>query len=271
MKKTIGISQKIKRSWMDALTDQLVQTDDEVELRAFLDEYLRVDLPGKESRAKAAGIVLRIWSGIPVERFDLRNRAIELLPQLSGDERILLHWGMTALAYPFFRDTAEVIGRLQSLQDDFTTTQVQARMLTMWGDRATNTEAVQKLITSMVDWGVLRATERKGHFLPAKKAATNIPDLQFWLLEALMTASAADEIESQKLLRLPESFPFSVSVGISDLRNYEGFIIHRQGLDMDMVALNKVMAKRSSKPRKQFRMAESNEQAQLKFFDKTTK
>ena len=37
-----------------------------------------------------------------------------------------------------------------------------------------------------------------------------------------------------------ESFPFTISVGIADLRRYEGFNIHRQGLDMDMVALRKV-------------------------------
>ncbi len=240
MRKIVGISQKIKRAWMDALLDQLVQTTDEAELRSFLDKYLIVDLPGKESRAKAAGIVLRIWSGIPADCVDLRHRALALLPRVSGQERIWLHWGMVALAYPFFRDTAEVIGRLLALQEDFTTSQVQARMLTTWGDRATNKEAVQKLITSMVDWGVLRPTKKKGHFLLARKMTTSIPDLQLWLLEALSRASAADEIEAQHLLRLPESFPFTMNVGLADLRSHAGFIIHRQGLDMDMITLREV-------------------------------
>ena len=31
-----------------------------------------------------------------------------------------------------------------------------------------------------------------------------------------------------------------MSVGVADLRRHEGFNIHRQGLDMDMVALRKV-------------------------------
>ncbi len=163
-----------------------------------------------------------------------------LLPRISGQERIWLHWGMTALAYPFFRDIAEVVGRLLALQDDFTTAQVQGRMLTTWGDRATSKEAAQKLITTLVDWEVLRSTKTKGHFLLARKMTTSIPDLQLWLLEALLGASAADEIEAQQLLRLPESFPFTFSVGVADLRKHEGFNIHRQGLDMDMVALRKV-------------------------------
>src|SRR5687767_13381418 len=104
MRKLVGISQKIKRAWLDALLDRLVKTTDEAELRSYLDKQLKDELPGAESRAKAAGILLRIWSGIPPERLPARDKAVALLPRISGQERIWLHWGMTALAYPFFRD-----------------------------------------------------------------------------------------------------------------------------------------------------------------------
>ncbi|MDX2029968.1 MAG: hypothetical protein SF339_04810 [Blastocatellia bacterium] len=266
MRKIVGISQKIKRSWMDAVLDHLVQTDDEAELRVFLDEYLKADLPGKESRAKAAGIVLRIWSGC-----DLWRRALQLLPRISGRERIWLHWGMAALAYPFFRDTAEVVGRLQTLQDDFTTAQAQARMLTAWGDRSTNKEAVQKLITSMLDWEVLQATKTKGRFVTAPRLTTDIMDLQLWLLEALLTASAADEIEVQHLLRLPALFPFRITASLADLRRNERFTIHRQGLNMDMAALSKINAE--SRPTSVMPLRKSNaaERSQLSLFSKQGK
>ena len=243
------------------MLDRLAQTTDEAELRTFLDKHLKDELPGKESRAKTAGIVLRIWSGIPPERVALRDRAVALLPRISGQERIWLHWGMTALAYPFFRDTAEVVGRLLALQDDFTTAQVQGRMLTTWGDRATSKEAAQKLITTLVDWEVLRSTKTKGHFLLARKMTASIPELQLWLLEALLGASAADEIEAQQLLRLPESFPFTLSVGVADLRRHEGFNIHRQGLDMDMVALRKVRVEQPEKPARKPRKARAKKAA----------
>jgi len=157
---------------------------------------------------------------------------------------------MTALAYPFFRDLVEVVGRLLALQDDFTTAQVQRRMLTSWGDRATSRLAAQKLITTLVDWEVLRSTNKKGHFLLARRITSSIPDLQLWLMEALLSASAAEEIEAQQLLRLPESFPFTLSIGVADLRRYERFNIHRQGLDMDMVALRKVRLEPPTKLRK---------------------
>ena len=79
MRKVVGISQKIKRAWLDAVVDRLVQTIDEAELRGFLDQQLKGELPSDVSRAKAIGIILRIWSGISPERLSLRNRALALL------------------------------------------------------------------------------------------------------------------------------------------------------------------------------------------------
>lgn len=257
MRKVVGFSLKIKRKWLDAVLDRLAKTTDEADLRSFLDKQLKDDLPGKESRAKTAGILLRIWSGIPPERVALRDRAVAMLPRISGQERIWLHWGMAALAYPFFKDTVEVVGRLVALQDDFTTAQVRNRIITTWGDRSTSREAAQYLLNTLVDWEVLRSTKAKGHFLLARKLTASTQELQLWLLEALLGAGAADEIEAQQFLRLPESFPFTISVGVADLRRHEGFNIHRQGLDMDMVALRKVKveppkkpAKKDAKPRK---------------------
>jgi hypothetical protein len=273
MRQIVGVSQKIKRGWLDAVLDHLVVTTDEKELRACIDKHLRKELPGTESRAKASGIVLRIWSGVPTQHVALRDRAVALLFRISRQERIWLHWGMTALAYPFFRDLAEVVGRLLVLQDDFTTAQVQARMLTTWGDRATSKEAVQKLITSLVDWEVLRSTKTKGHFLLARKMKTAVTDLQLWLLEVLLWASAAGEIEAQQLLRLPETFPFTLTAGVGDLRKHEAFNIHRQSLDMDMVALREVKVERIPKPsgkQKKSKRTEAAGSLQPSLFDQWT-
>jgi hypothetical protein len=246
--RVVGISQKIKRAWLDVVLDRMFETKDEKELRLLLDSHLREELPGKESRAKAAGIVLRIWSGVDSENVGIRNRAVALLPRISGQERMWLHWGMAALAYPFFRDLAEVVGRRLMLQDDISTAQVQSRLTSTWGDRNTSKEAAQKLITSLVDWEVLRGTDAKGHFLLCRKMTTAVTELQLWLLEAVLSASASDEIEAHQLLRLPELFPFSFTVSVADLRRHEGFNIHRQGLDMDMVSVRQVKVDQPKSP-----------------------
>jgi hypothetical protein len=248
MRAMIGIDRKIKRAWLDVLLDHLARTTDAEELRRFEDERLAEELPGAASRAKSVGISLKIWSGIPANRMPLRDRAVALLPKISGQERVWLHWGMTSLAYPFFRDTAEVVGRLLMLQDDFTTAQVQERLIKKWGDRATTREAAQKLLNTLVDWEVLRSKKTKGHFLLVARMSSTSTALQLWLVESLLAANSAEEVEAQQVLRLPEMFPFTLSIGLSELRRHDGFQLHRQGLDMDMVSVRPVKIQAPAKP-----------------------
>jgi hypothetical protein len=70
--------------------------------------------------------------------------------------------------------------------------------------------------------------------------SSSSPALQLWLLESLLAASSAEEVEAQQLLRLPEMFPFVLSIGLPELRRHDGFHLHRQGLDMDMVSVRPV-------------------------------
>ena len=88
-----------------------------------------------------------------------------LLPRISGQERIWLHWGMAALAYPFFRDPAEVVGRLLDASRRFHYRPGASPDDDDLGRPDDSKEAAQKLITTLLDWEVLRSTKTKGHFL----------------------------------------------------------------------------------------------------------
>ena len=76
---------------------------------------------------------------------------------------------MTALAYPFFRDTVEIVGRLLALQDDFTAVQVQGRIVTIWGDRTTSKLAARKLAQHVGRLGSTSPGKNQGHFSLARK------------------------------------------------------------------------------------------------------
>ena len=242
MKHVVGIDRRIRRQWLDAVLDRLAVTRDEAELRGYLDQQLQAELPSGASRRKSCSILMKIWVRLPERSMGLRERALQLLPQISGQDRVWLHWGMTARAYPFFRDTAEVIGRLLALQDDFRGVGVQSRLTGAWGDRVTTKLAAGHLLRMLLDWDVLRTKSKSGQFLQVQKLTTGNRELQLWLLEALLGASAAEEIEAQQLLRLPESFPFRFDIGRGELRRHVSFNMHRQGLDMDMVSLRVVRA-----------------------------
>ncbi len=66
----------------------------------------------------------------------------------------------------------------------------------------------------------------------------------------MLAAGPAQEIEAQQLFRLPELFPFKLGVGMAEIRRHDGFQVHRQGLDMDVVALRPVKMIPPAKPAK---------------------
>ena len=165
---------------------------------------------------------------------------------------------------------AEVVGRLLALQDDFTTAQVQARMVTAWGDRATSKEAAQKLITTLGGLGSPSVHEDEGPLPPGPE-----DDHQRHRSATLAARSAAGR-QCCRRDRGPAvvapagivSLHFTVSVG--DLRKHEGFNIHRQGLDMDMVALRKLKVAQSPTSRAQGKKPNAAEPVQLSILTEPT-
>jgi hypothetical protein len=238
MRTLIGFDRKIKRVWLDHVLEHLRRSSRLDELRAFLDERLRDELLGKGSRVKIVGIILRIWCKIPARLVPLRADALAILSDLTFQERLWLHWAMTALAYPFFREVVHVSGRLFAVQDEVNAAQVQARIPAPWGLGTRTGEAVTKVLHTLVDWKVLQSGKVAGNFVATGKLSTDSTPLQVWLLEALLRAGPSEELDAKQLWRLPEAFPFSLGVRLSDLRKTERFNIRRRGQETKVVSVS---------------------------------
>jgi hypothetical protein len=92
--------------------------------------------------------------------------------------------------------------------------------------------------------------ENQGTFPADQQTPNSVFVTSAVVARSAVGASFADEVEAQQLLRLPEAFPFQLTVAVNDLRRYDGFDIHRQGLDMEMVAGRVDMQPRALKPEK---------------------
>ncbi len=238
MSAMVGFDRRIQAEWLDALADQAAKGEGVPALRRYLHGLLKKDHPAKTARGKTVTVLMRIWIHLPPEHLPIREQAFELLKAIRPDDRIWLHWAMCMLAYPLFRDTATAVGRLLKLQDDFTLAQLQRRLVDVWGERSTVKRASQRIVRSMVDWGTLADIDRSRRFRAASQRTTGSKPLQLWFLRACHGACDAEMVEAQQLLSLPSAFPFKLTVGKTDLRRSDHFALHRQGLDMDMVAAN---------------------------------
>ena len=84
----------------------------------------------------------------------------------------------------FFRDVAATTGRLLALQGEAALSQIVRRMAESWGERSTVTRAVQRVVRSFVEWGVLAESGDRGVFSPAAKVVVSGDRVGPWLVEA---------------------------------------------------------------------------------------
>ena len=233
----IGFDRRLRLSWLDALVDQLVADGQPHSARSAIRAMLSDDALAGEARQKTETLLMQMWVNIATDHERMRQNALDYVREGKVADRRWLHWGMAMLSFPLFAATASTIGRLLNVQGDLTMGQVQHRLTETFGQRSTIERASQRIVRSMLDWGLLESAERRGSFHRSPTQLDASADVQLWLLQTAFTANGAEEIEASQLLAAPELFPFHITVRQGDLRGSERFEVHRQGVDMDILAL----------------------------------
>ena len=158
--------------------------------------------------------------------------------QIPLQDRIVLHWGMTAAAYPFWADVAIQVGRLMRLQGAASAAQVQRRMAEHYGQRETVSRATRRVMSSFVDWGVLSRAEERVY---VGLRAVRDPRLVSWLVEATLRAGSSSVAPLRDIIASPALFPFKLdSIHPGDLIQSSGSLeVFRHGIDVDLVELRR--------------------------------
>lgn len=237
MNLNIGFDRRIRLEWLDATAWKTGTEENVAEVRKYLNELLKTEYKNKEARRKTITVLTRIWVRVPDEHRVLQGRARKILFESDPETRLWLHWGMTLLAYPFFRDITTIIGRLLTLQSEVSLQQISRRLAERWGERPSVHRACQRVVRSMVDWGVLDDTSTRGVYIPVAKKETAAEDVQLWFLEALLCSEPTPIIPLQQLLQIPSAFPFHLDISIVAIRQSKQLEVQRQGLDLDMVLI----------------------------------
>lgn len=232
----IGFDRRIRTEWLDAVAAKLAAGAKSADIRKFGHRLLRREYPGDDARAKTLTVMFHLWVDAPETAVTLRDAAAKLLSEVDPVERVGLHWGLGLATYPFFRDVADASGRLLALQDSVSLTQLQRRLAERWGQRSTTERAAQRIVRSWIDWGVLKETAQRGTYTPGRRLEAR-GALAAWLIEALLVAGDADSQSVTKARTNPQLFPFELCVTGHELRRAPRLVVHRQGVDEDVVAL----------------------------------
>lgn len=241
----IGFDRRIDLEWLDAAAAQAAAGAPTNEMRAYLWSLLDGAVSGDKfnsARGKTVTVLTHIWGVRPGPAAALRERAVAQLRESSPDERIALHWAMMIGTYPVFSDTAAAVGRLLTLQGNITLAHLTRRLAEVWGERSTLERAGQRIIRSMIQWGVLRDSAARGMYEAAPRRKKVGPAVGTVLIEALLADAEEASLPLVQLTGHPALFPFDLGVNASDIRGATQFRVHRQGLDSDFVELQRYRA-----------------------------
>lgn len=207
-----------------------------VHLWALLDGVVRGER-ANSARGKTVTVLNHIWGAVPSAAEPLRQRAIGQFAASKDEERLALHWAMMIGTYPLFTDVVAATGRLLTLQGDFTLAHLTRRLVGTWGERSTLERAAQRIVRSMVQWGVVQDTRTRGMYEGVQRKRRIGAAVGTVLIEALLVDAEEASLPFDQLIGHPALFPFSIELNAGQIRSAPQFTVHRQGLDSDFVEL----------------------------------
>ena len=237
--KNIGFSRTVFHSWMDSTAALRVQTDDPLKIREELEPILSNHLSGTDARRKTIDVLIDIWHKSAKISPAIHAQALELFQNayISSDH-LWLHYGLSLLYFSLFRQIVISVGQISRIKDTITRNELKKRMAAEFGHLGALDRSVERISATLTNWGILPATDKRGTYRPIRQEfKASSTEIEIWLLKCALFSHPAEALPFSDLLRLPELFPFDISISLEDLREHQGFNVYREGGGWDMVVL----------------------------------
>ncbi|KXK39350.1 MAG: hypothetical protein UZ16_OP3001000473 [Candidatus Hinthialibacteria bacterium OLB16] len=236
--RAIGFDRKIDLGWIEMTAACAAMGLSAKEINVLVDEFLKGLIRGEDARRKTKNLLTGIWVRVSRGVQAYRDAGLGLLEEVGGKDRLAIHWGMCIATYPFFWDVISQIGRLSSLQGEMSLEQIRRRIIEKYGDRERVHRSVRHVVQSLRAWDVLRL-KKSGIYSVRTPIRLGNPSLEAWLVESYFHAVPGTSIPFNHLTNFSADFPFSLSLGLNDLRLNPRLEVFRQSMDIDFVSLKR--------------------------------
>jgi len=242
----IGIKQTIRFEWVQKTADFLLAGLDAKTIRQELHEFLSgrkgngsEGVRSDQTRTFAVNNLMKIWVSPEPALLHFRDSSLTFLRE-NPKMGIAIHWGMISSAYPFWFNVALQTGRLLTLQEQVTQTQIINRIKEQYGDRQTVFRYTRYVLRSFVAWNVLKDSHTKGCY--EMSAPVNITNLNLTVLifEAALHATPEGKATLGVLLNNPAFFPFIIPTLSGDFISQQSdqIDVDRYGFGDDLLNLH---------------------------------
>lgn len=223
---SIGIKQTIRFEWMQKAANLLLAGLEAKTIRQELHEFLAerkgngsIGKRSEQTRAFVVSNLMKIWVSPDPELIPFRDASLDFLRE-NPSMALPVHWGMISAVYPFWSNVARQTGRLLTLQDKVTQTQIIHRLKEQYGDRQTVSRYAKFVIRSFVAWGILKDSEANGCYERAAPVSIIEPNLAILMFESALLASPEAKGTWGLLLNNPAFFPFQLPVMTCDFLSH---------------------------------------------------
>lgn len=231
-RKIIGFDRKIQLEWLDLVADWASQGIPHPKIREELDSVLADQVLGDAkggARSKTVTVLTRIWLNVPKHLVEFRDKGLGIFRGVSSKERMLLHLGMTMANYRFVFDVLTQIGRLTNLQDEFSTAQIDRRIIEEWGNTQRVSRSVRHVIQSLRLWMILRQTNSRGYYKTGPQVIVKSKKLKKWMLHAFLL-SYCNPASIDTITNHPSLFFMKLELNTRDLAKTKNFEIINHSL-----------------------------------------
>jgi len=227
LSKPVVLSRSLKPEWLDFTVESWLENRDPQQTRNQLNRYLSAQIGSAIVLRKTREILIHTWVEVEDSLIALRDLGVSVYRACPSEERLAVHWMMLLAAYPLFRDLCGIVGKLASIQDEFSTSQITRRIFELWGERSTLVHSLSKNIKTLKEFGAIRQ-RRPGYYERVRKPIRDDRVIEFMLYGMIKCGQklyqSIAEFERQK-----ELFPFEFEANLEHLVQSKQLKLDRVG------------------------------------------
>lgn len=237
-KVTIGFDRYIEKQWIDQFAKWVNQGKPRAELHTLIDDYLSPYIKGETSLRKTKNVLFGCWVNETERNQPFKLQARELWQQVKPEERLIIHWGLAMASYPYFASVVRQIGRLNRLQGDIHSKELQKRVVEIHGDTESVRRAASRLLQSLTQWGVLGQLNTSTFHVKSGLTSTD-RKLLSWLAVSPLLCTDRARLDVAEIYSDPAFFPFVIDNQLMKPETNEMVETIHQGVSETVIGLCK--------------------------------
>ena len=214
--KAVGFDQKIQFQHLDFLAKNLKNYNSK-DIYRVLEEHLLSTIKGEKSRKNAITMIMKIWMLVEPSIEEIKGILIKEYPYFSNAEQRCVHYCLTCIAYPFYREQMNYLGKYLKMADTVKSKVLVSQMKSLYGDRRRVEVASSAVLASSKDWGIINMVKPGVYSTTENKLIVTDKLVKNLLIEVLMEHLNTNTVSTEMVNASALFFPFDYHITVGDI------------------------------------------------------